>query len=407
MKDTALFAQLLGLTAPWRVTEVTPDFDGKSLAIRIEWPDGKPGPCPECGESCGVYDHREEREWRHLDTMQFKTLLICPVPRVNCKTHGVKSLKVPWADLKSRFTMLFERFAIDVLLSASSKSKAADILGLSWDEIHHIQERAVKRGLDRRSLDGMTNAGIDEKSFLKGQSYASVLYDLDGSRVIEVVQDRTQEAATALLGTLPQDVRDGIEAVAVDMWDPFLAAIKTTLPAAAIVHDKYHIVSYLTKAVDEVRRKEHKTLKLDGQDELLKGTRYTWLRNPEKWTEKDEATFKELKNKGLKVGRAWAIKETFMDIWEYTYEQSARKFFDNWYWWATHSRLPPIIKVAKTMKRHLDNILTYLRHGITNAKAEGFNSKIQAIKSAARGFRNFAHYRIAILFHCGRLELHP
>jgi transposase len=407
MKDTALFAQLLGISAPWCVTEVAPDLDSKSISIRIEWPDGKPGACPECGELCGVYDHREEREWRHLDTMQFKTLLICPVPRVNCKTHGVKSLKVPWADLKCRFTMLFERFAIDVLLSASSKAKAAELLGLSWDEVHHIQERAVKRGLSRRSLEGIKHIGIDEKSFLKGQSYASVLYDLDGSRVVEVMQERTQEAATALLGSLPIDVRESVEAVAVDMWDPFLAAIKATLPDAEIVHDKYHLVSYLTKAVDEVRRKEHKMLKLDDQGELLKGTRYTWLRNPENWTEKDETTFKELKNKGLKVGRAWAIKETFMDIWEYTYEQSARKFFDNWYWWATHSRLAPIIKVAKTMKRHLDNILTYLRHRITNAKAEGFNSKIQAIKSAARGFRNFANYRVAILFHCGRLELRP
>ncbi len=304
VKDTALFAQLLGLSAPWRVTDVTPDLEGKSLTLRIEWPEGKPGPCPDCGESCGVDDHREEREWRHLDTMQFKTLLICPVPRVNYRVHGVKSLKVPWADLKSRFTMLFERFAIDVLLSSSSKAKAADLLGLSWDEVHHIQERAVKRGLERRSLDGMTHARIDEKSFLKGQSYASVLYDLGGSRVVDVVQERTQEAATALLGSLPQDVRDGIEAVAVDMWDPFLAAIKTTLPTATIVHDKYHLVSYLTKAVDEVRRKEHKVLKLDDQEDLLKGTRFTWLRNPENWTEKDDATFKELKSKGLKVGRA-------------------------------------------------------------------------------------------------------
>ena len=407
MKDTALFAQLLGLSPPWQVTDVTPDLEAKAITIRIAWPDGKKAPCPDCQESCGIYDHREERAWRHLDTMQFKTLLVSEVPRVNCKAHGVKSMKVPWADLKGRFTMLFERFAIDVLLSASSKSKAADLLGLSWDEVHHIQERAVKRGLSRRSLDEIKHIGIDEKSFLKGQSYASVLYDLDGSRVIEVKRERTQEAASALLGTLPETVRENIEAVAVDMWDPFLAAIRATLPGADIVHDKYHLVSYLTKAVDTVRRMEHKSLKLDGQEDLLKGTRFTWLRNPENWTEKGEATFKELKDKGLKVARAWAIKETFMDIWEYTYEQSARTFFNKWYWWATHSRLAPIVKVAKTMKRHLGNILTYLRHRVTNAKAEGFNSKIQAIMSAARGFRNFANYRVAILFHCGRLELHP
>lgn len=407
MKDTALFAQLLGLSAPWRVEDVTPNLDDKSISIRIEWPEGRPGPCPECGELCPVYDHREEREWRHLDTMQFKTLLICPVPRVSCKTHGVKSLKVPWADLKSRFTMLFERFAVDVLLSASSKKKAAELIGLSWDEVHHIQERAVKRGLARRSLEDLKHIGIDEKSFLKGHSYASVLYDLDGSRVLDVEKDRSEESAQALLSTLPEPVRESVEAVAVDMWEPFLKAVETKLPNAEIVHDKYHLVSHLTKAVDEVRRKEHKELKQHGLEELLKGTRYTWLRNPENWTEKDELTFNTLQSQGLKVGRAWAIKETFMVIWDYVYEKSARKFFDRWYWWATHSRLKPIIKVAKMMKRNIDNILTYLQHRITNAAAEGFNSKIQAIKSAARGFRNFAHYRTSILFYCGGLELYP
>jgi transposase len=347
MKDTALFAQLLGISAPWRVEEVTPNLEDKSISIRIEWPEGKQGPCPECGELCGVYDHREEREWRHLDTMQFKTLLICPVPRVKCKTHGVKSLKVPWADLKSRFTMLFERFAIEVLLSASSKTKAAELIGLSWDEVHHIQERAVKRGLTRRSLEDLKNVGIDEKSFLKGHSYASVLYDPVGSRVLEVVKDRTEESAHALLAELPERVRESVEAVAVDMWEPFLKAAEIKLPNAEIVHDKYHLVSHLTKAVDDVRRKEHRELKQEGLEELLKGTRYTWLKNPKNWSEKDEKTFNTLQSQGLKVGRAWAIKETFMKIWDYTYEKSARKFFARWYWWATHSRLKPIIAVAK------------------------------------------------------------
>lgn len=406
MKDTALFAQLLGLLPPWQVTEVTPDLNTKSITIRISWPEGLGVSCPECNDTCSIYDHRSERAWRHLDTMQFKTYLVSEVPRVSCKAHGVKSVKVPWADLKGQFTALFERFAVDVLLSASSKSKAADLLGLSWDEVHHIQQRAVKRGLDRRDLSEAQHLGIDEKSFLKGHHYASLLYDIDGKRVIDIVEHRTQEAAVTLLQCLPEQVRAGVEAVAVDMWDPFLSAIREVLPAAEIVHDKYHIASYLTKAVDEVRRKEHRTLKNEG-DEALKSTKYLWLKNPENWSEENQATFKELQDRGLKVGRAWAIKETFHGLWEYSYQKSARKFFDGWYWWATHSRLEPMIKVAKMLKRHLENILTYLQHRITNATAEGFNSKIQAIKAASRGFRNFSNYRIAILFHCGRLQMYP
>jgi len=406
MKDTALFAQLLGLCPPWQVTKVTPNIEDKSLSISIEWPNGTQVACPDCGKACSIYDRRKERAWRHLDTMQFKTLLIAAVPRADCIEHGVKSIDVPWADLKSRFTLLFERFAIDVLLSASSQTKAAELLGLSWDEVHAIQERAVRRGMKTRDLSGISYLGIDEKSFLKGHSYASLVYDLDGARVLEVIRDRTEEAAKELFNTIPLETRGAIQAVAVDMWKPYEAAIVSTMPGAEIVHDKFHVVRYLKKAIDSVRKKENKSLKQNGSD-LLKGTRYTWLKNPENWSEKDEATFEDLKVAGLKVTRAWSIVQTIIPIWDYIYERPARKFFDKWYFWATHSQLKPIIDVAKMIKRHLDNILTFLKHRITNAASEGLNSKIQAVKAAARGFRNFENYRIAILFHCGGLQLHP
>ena len=260
--------------------------------------------------------------------------------------------------------------------------------------------------MDRRSVEEVKHLGIDEKSFRKGQSYASLLYDLNASRVLEVVADRTAESATALLSTLPEQQRNEVAAVAVDMWVPFMTAVEATLPNAAIVHDKFHIVSYLTKMVDQVRRKENKTLRAAGINDLV-GSRYTWLRNPDNWSEKDEATFYGLQSKELKVARAWAIKETLLDLWTYSYDKPARAFFKKWYWWATHSRLKPVISVAKMLKKHLDNIMTYLKHRITNATAEGFNSKIQTIKSAARGFRNFENYRVSILFHCGKLNLYP
>ena len=163
---------------------------------------------------------------------------------------------------------------------------------------------------------------------------------------------------------------------------------------------------HVNRAVDEVRRREHKQLKRAG-DDLLKGTRYMWLRNPENWTDKDKATFRKLKSEGLKIGRAWALKVSLPKLWRYVYEGAARTYFKAWYFWATHSRLAPMIKVARMLKTHLDHILTYLSHGITNASAEGLNSKIQTIKADARGFRSFTNYRIAILFHCGGLNLHP
>lgn len=147
MKDTALFAQLLALCPPWQVSKVTPNLEDKSLSISIEWPNGAQVACPDCGKACSIHDRREEKAWRHLDTMQFKTLLIAAVTRADCIEHGVKSIDVPWADLESRFTLLCERFAFDVLVSASSQTKAAELLGLSWDEVHAIQERAFRRGM--------------------------------------------------------------------------------------------------------------------------------------------------------------------------------------------------------------------------------------------------------------------
>ena len=124
-------------------------------------------------------------------------------------------------------------------------------------------------------------------------------------------------------------------------------------------------------------------------------------------SEEQAADFEHLKWSGLKVARAWAIKELFSKLWTYCYEGSARKFFKHWYGWAARSRLKPVIKVAKMIRRHLENILTYLRHSITNAVTEGLNSKIQSIKSNARGFRSFQNYRTRILFFCGKLSLQP
>ena len=209
--------------------------------------------------------------------------------------------------------------------------------------MHHIQSRAVKRGMDRHSVEEVKHVGIDEKSFRKGQSYVSLLYDLNASRVLEVGADRTTESATTLLSTLPEQRRNEVAAVAVDMWVPFMTAVGATLPNAAIVHDKFHIVSYLTNMVDEVRRKENKTLRAAGIDDLV-GSRYTWLRNPVKWTQKDKDTFYALQSKGLKVARAWAIKETLLERWSYCDDKLARAFFKKGYWWATHSRLNPVIK---------------------------------------------------------------
>lgn len=411
MRDIELYQILLGLTPPWRVSAV--DIDQPSaerklgeITVKVEYPAGELLHCPECEAVMPRYDSRPRR-WRHLNTMQWKTFVEAPVPRGKCSEHGIRQVKVPWAEDSSRFTAMFEAFTVDVLLSVRSKVQAEFLTGLSWDQVDRVMERAVDRGLDRRRLEDLKHLGIDEKSFGKGHDYASVLCDVDGKRVIEVVPERTLAAAKELLSALPEEQRLKIEAIAMDMWENYRVAATELLPNAEIVHDKFHVVRELSKAVDMVRKQEHRENKKTGKEDLLKKTKYVWLKNPGNWTDFQRERFESLKIDILKVGRAWSIKEAFEGFWEYLYAGSAKKFFDRWFFWATHSRLKPIIEAARTLKRHLQGLLAYCRHRITNAVAEGMNAKIQLIKANARGFRNFGNYRVAILFHCGGLSLYP
>ena len=338
--------------------------------------------------------------------MQFTTLIRARTPRSDCPEHGIKTMSVPWAAPQGRFTLLFQRFAVEVLLASATVSQACELLGLGWDTAQEIMRRAVERGLERRQLEGLKYLGMDEKSFKRGQSYITLLTDLEKSRVLDVVEERTVEAAEELWQTLTPEQKKTVEAVAVDMWQPFIQTIAKEVPDADIVHDRFHVSSDLGKAVDKVRRAEHKELMAQG-DETLKGTRQLWLYNPENFSPKQAGEFSALKDLQLKVARAWAAKELFSKFWEYQEEGWARRFFKDWFGWVSRSRLKPMIEVAQTLKRHLENLLTYLKHHITNAVTEGLNSKIQSIKSAARGFRSFGNYRIRILFFCGKLHLYP
>jgi len=400
------YALLLGIGSPWEVETVDLKLAEKKVEIALAWQWGNDAKCPECGRACSIHDSAPERTWRHLDTMQFMTLIRARTPRANCPAHGVKTLQVPWAAPQGRFTLLFERFAVEVLLASGSVSQACELLGLNWDTAQEIMRRAVDRGLERRQLEGLKYLGMDEKSFKRGQSYITLLTDLEQSRVLDVVQERTIEAAGQLWGTLSPEQKQAVEAVAVDMWEPFIKTIEEQVPEADIVHDKFHVSKYLGEAGDKVRRTEHKELMAQG-DETLKGSRQLWLYNPQNFSAEQADEFSALKDLHLKVARAWAAKELFSKFWNYQEEGWARRFFKDWYGWVSRSRLKPVIEVARMLKRHLKNLLTYLRHHITNAVTEGLNSKIQSLKAAARGFRNFANYRTRILFFCGKLNLYP
>jgi transposase len=238
--------------------------------------------------------------------MQFTTWIEADVPRVECATHGVKQLRVPWAEPGSQFTALFERLAID-LLRECSITGAVGLLRISWDEGWGIKARAVKRGLARRSPDVVGRIGVDEKAMAKRHRYLTIVADLEQSRVLYLADDRKQESLDGFWPTLTPAQRDGITAIAMDMWEPYVQSTRAHLPGAdaKIVFDKFHVVKHLHDAVDHVRRGEHRALKRAG-DERLTGSKYLWLRRPEDLSATQRAAFRALQREDLKVGRGLA-----------------------------------------------------------------------------------------------------
>ena len=404
------YHQLLQLTEGWEVKSVDFDMKSRRVSLRLEHRRGERVCCPECGAICTIADHAPERTWRHLDTMQYETVLVARLPRADCpRCASPKTVEAPWAGKHSPYTWHFESLAVAVLQAAGNLSDACDLLRIGWDAAHRLMGRAVERGLGRRKWEGLRHVGMDEKSFRRGQSYITTLNEVGSEgegRVLEVGEGRSSEAATALLQSIPAAQKSGVVAVAVDMWEAFLKACREVLPQADIVHDKYHVSSHLNEAVNQVRKAEHKRLLARG-DESLKGSKYKWLRTYKDGRSREARSFRALHQLNLKTSRAWHYKEDFRHFWTYASVEGAQRFYRDWRRSVMRSRLEPLKKVARMIDGHWKEILNYITHRITNAVSEGLNSRIQSIKSAARGFRSFPNYRVRILFHCGKLNMQP
>ena len=409
MYDTELYREILGLEAPWRVEHVDLNLSDQSVLIYVEYDSQlATWSCPQCGRTVPVYDHREPRQWRHLDTCQLRTILVASLPRVNCPEHGVQSVAVSWSQPNSRFTHLFERFAVDVLRATKVQSQAAQLLDLSAGQIHDLMYRAVARGLSRRNQEqARPHLSLDEKSFQKGHKYVSVLSDSGGKCVLEVIEGRDLEATQTLLTTsLTQKQREQVRSVSMDMWPAFASAREALLPQADTVHDRYHIASYLNTAVDMTRKAEHKTLSRQ-QDTTLSRSKYLWLRSPEAMTDKQKMAFAALSGLELETAKVWMFTEHFRQFFSCHTEYGARSFFQRWYQAARVLNNRYLTQVAEMLNRHLPGLLAYIRHRVSNGTAEGLNSQIQLIKANARGYRRFKNFRVAILFFLGKLDLYP
>ena len=407
MDATEMFASILGITRPWYVDRVVVNECRNRVDIYVDHEDGIRARCPVCEEFWPVYDHSPEREYRHLDVCQMAAYVRVRLPRVNCRVHGVRQIASEFGEGRSRMTYAFERRLLKVAQVCDIKA-AGELCNVGWDSSWGTIERAVERGFARKPHRIPEHIGVDEKSIAKGHVYETLVYDNDKGTVEYVCDDRGQASLEAFYRQFEEADLASVKSISMDMWDPYIAATKACVPyaEAKIVFDRYHVMKYVVDAVDAVRKEEHRALMKDG-DETLKRTKYLWLTNHENVPEHSVAQFEKLRRGKLKVARAWALKEHIRSMWDYQYGACMRKFFDHWYRWAAHCRLAPMKRAAMTLKRHIDNIVTYARHHVTNALGECINGQIEKVKRMACGFRNRFHYRIAIYFHCGGLDMNP
>lgn len=399
----SFYAQSLGISAPWKVTEVAFDGDHSLVRITVECAAGVVWADPETGERAEIKGWRE-RTWRHLDTCHFQTIVTARIPRLLLKDGKTMSVSVPWAEPGGRLTRALEEHVIDLLRECRTVRAAARFAVLTDDMVDGVMRRAVTRGLLRREESFPTSLGIDDKSIRKGHRYATLLVDLDNGCVIDVADGRTIDVAAGLLRGISETARSGVEAIAMDMSPAYIAAAREVLPDAAIVFDRFHVAMHLNAAVDRVRRTEQRRLSSSG-DSGLKNSKYFWLRSSVDLRTRGAAEFRALLARDLQTGTAWTLKENFRHFWEFRSLGRAMKFVSEWVDAVRASGLKPMIDAAATVMRHLDGILNYLKYRITNAMCEGLNSMVQSLKHSAKGLPNYEAFRTRILFFLGQLDM--
>jgi transposase len=410
MNEKELYAFVLSVKRPWRVTKVQVNEESDVVMVSLALQVNAKVYCPECGKRAPRYD-KTYKQWRHLDTGIKRTMITAEVPRIKCPDHGVKLIKVPWSERRSGYTAQFEAHVIDWLREASISAVAGQ-MQMSWNAVAGIQDRAIDRGLARRNAradDTPTERmGIDETSFKKGHEYVTVIHDSDTGAVLEVLQDRKKETVAEYFEELGQCGREAINSVAMDMWPAYINATLDALPDAQckIAFDKFHVAKYLGDAVDKVRKKEHREL-LKAGNSILTGSKYSWLRNPDSESQERRADQSQLRSSNLKTARAWAVKEHAMCLWNYISRSWCERAWLKWYGWAIRTRLEPIKVVARTIKKHLWGIINAIVLEANNGLAENINSRIQLVKKRSRGFRSRQRFRNAIFFHLGDLDLYP
>ena len=394
-----LFRSALHLSAPWIISSLRFGEGERKLEIWIDFVKGAKFPCPECNSlDCSIHD-TTTRTWRHLDFFEHQTFIHARIPRVQCPNCGIKQVNVPWARERSGFTLLME--ALIVFFATTMQiSQISEKLHIPDKKIWRVVAHYVEDALKRADYSKVRSIGLDETSRRKGHEYISVFADLVSGSIIHICSGKDSSVLKSFSDALKSHNGDPtqISTICSDMSPAFIRGIVEEFPQCSIVFDKFHMMKLVNDAVDEVRRIEQQI------NRVLKNTRYIWLKNPSSLTQKQINQLGSLKDMNLKTARAYNLKLSLQIFWNLEDLQSAQIYFNKWYFWATHSRLPAFIKVAKTFKDHWNGVISYFEDRFSNGLLEGLNSMIQALKANARGYRNDENFMTMIYLRHGNLK---
>lgn len=384
MNSKSLFAAALGITPPWEVEGIEFSEKDKRLDIKIGFRRGATFPCPVCGTAAPVHD-TNEKTWRHLNFFQFDAYLTARVPRVKCPNadHGVKQVSVPWARAGSGFTLLFEALVMALVREMPVKAAAA-LLGEHDTRIWRVIDHYVQSARAQADHSEVRRVGMDETSARRGQDYISLFFDMDQRRLLFGTEGCDHETVKAFTEDLkahkgaPEKITDAC----LDMSKAFIKGVSEALPNAEITFDPFHLIKHMNDALSQVRAEEAKLY-----PEMMKASRYAFLKNPENLTKKQDETLIRLCSYRLKTARAYLIKLALQDVYFAPTREEAIVRLKSWYSWAIRSQIEQVKAVAKTVKNHWNGILSWFDSKLSNGFLEATNGLIQAAKRRARGYR--------------------
>ena len=376
------------------------------LQVEVRARRGSRGWCSGCGEPGATYDHARARWYEYVPLWGFAVFWVYARRRVNCPRCGVKVEAVPWAIGKRSLSKSYMQF-LATWARRLSWQEVATIFRTSWEKVFRSAEWVVSWGLEHRDLRGIGSLGIDEVLWQKVHRYLTVVYQIDAHcrRLLWVGKERTVKTLLRFFRFFGPARSGQITFICSDLWKPYLKVIRRKAGQAVHVLDRFHVVQYLNKALDEVRAQEVKELKKRGKEAILTLTRWCLLKRPENLNPKQEARLADLLRYNLKAVRAYLLKEDFQLLWQSRSLAAAQEFLKRWCTRALRSRIEPVKKVARSIRRHQELLLNWFRARgtISSGPTEGLNNRLKLTLRKAYGFRTFRAAEVALYHSLGAL----